>query len=241
MLSFDQTLDYIRRAKEGDEEAKDILFTNNTPLIKSIVRRFTDKGVEYEDLYQIASMGFLKAILNFDEKFGVKFSTYCVPMVVGEIKRYMRDNGAIKVSRTLKILANKINKYCSEYQGKHDTSPSIEQIAMRFGVEEDDVVMAIESAKMPLSIYDRFEDDDEDSRELIDTIPSNSEEDGIVDRIHLLNIIENMNEREKKIIVLRYFRDRTQSEIAENLGVSQVQVSRLENKIIDKIREKYKA
>ena len=241
MLSFDKTLEYIRRAKNGDGNAKDILFKNNTPLIKSIVRRFTDKGVEYEDLYQIASMGFLKAILNFDEKFGVKFSTYCVPMVVGEIKRYMRDNGAIKVSRTLKILANKINKFCSEYQGKHDTSPDISEIAARFGVHEDEVIMALESVKMPLSIYDKFEDDDEDSRELIDTIPSRVEEEGIVDRIHLLSIIENMNEREKKIIILRYFRDKTQSEIAENLGVSQVQVSRLENKIIDKIREKYQS
>ena len=107
MLNQEILLDYIRKAKSGDKSSKEILFNNNAPLLKSIIRRFKDKGVEYDDLYQIASIGFLKAINNFDESFNVKFSTYCVPMVIGEIKRYMRDNGAIKVSRTLKILANK--------------------------------------------------------------------------------------------------------------------------------------
>ena len=107
MLNQEETLDYIRQAKNGDENAKEIIFVNNAPLIKSIIRRFKGKGVEYDDLYQIACIGFLKAIKNYDETFGVKFSTYTVPMVIGEIKRYMRDNGAIKVSRTLKILAKK--------------------------------------------------------------------------------------------------------------------------------------
>jgi len=207
-------------------------------LIKSIIRRFKDKGVEYEDLYQIGCIGLLKAIINFDEDFGVKFSTYTVPMIIGEIKRYMRDNGAIKVSRNMKILANKLNKFIDEYQSINDTSPSVELLAEKFNVGTEEVVIALDSAKMPLSIYDKYEDE-EDGQELIDKIPINDNEDSLVDKIHLSNIIDGLNDRERKIIVLRYFRDRTQSEIAKTLGVSQVQVSRLENKIIDKIRLKY--
>ena len=150
----------------------------------------------------------------------------------------MRDNGAIKVSRTLKILANKINRFIDEFQRTKNDSPSIECIAEKFNVTAEDVVFALDSAKMPLSIYDKFDDED-DSQELVDKIPCEENEDKLVDKIHLSNIIEGLSEREKKIIVLRYFRDRTQSEIAESLGVSQVQVSRLENKIIDKIRLKF--
>ena len=166
MLNQEELLDYIRKAKLGDEQAKEVVFSNNSPLIKSIIRRFKDKGVEYDDLYQIACMGFLKAIKNFDENFNVKFSTYCVPMIIGEIKRYMRDNGAIKVSRTLKILANKINRFIDEYQSEHNISPSIEIIAGKFKICEDEVVIAMDSSKMPLSIYDKYEDD-EDGLELI--------------------------------------------------------------------------
>ena len=238
MLIQDELLEYVRKAKKGDESAKEIIFKENSPLLKSIVKRFKDKGVEYDDLYQISCIGFLKAINNFDESFGVKFSTYCVPMVIGEIKRYMRDNGAIKVSRTLKILANKINRFIDEYTSKNNDSPTIDIIAKKFGVDKDEVVIALDSAKMPLSIYDKFEDDEE-GQELIDKIPYSDNEDGLVDRIHLNNIIDGLDEREKKIIILRFFRDKTQSEIAESLGVSQVQISRLENKIIDKMRLKY--
>lgn len=118
-MERDETIYYIGRAKNGDEKAKQQLLESNAPLLKSIIRRFRNKGVEYDDLFQIACIGFLKAINNFDESFNVKFSTYTVPMVVGEIKRYMRDNGAIKVSRTLKVLANKINRYIDEYQTAH--------------------------------------------------------------------------------------------------------------------------
>ena len=238
MFNQDQLLDYIRKAKSGDESSKEILFNNNAPLLKSIIRRFKDKGVEYDDLYQIASIGFLKAINNFDESFNVKFSTYCVPMVIGEIKRYMRDNGAIKVSRTLKILANKINKFIDEYTTLYNTAPTLDVISDKFSVSKEEVVIAMDSSKMPLSIYDKFEDED-DGQELIDKIPCSDNEENLLNKIHLNNIICGLDDREKKIIILRYFRDRTQTEIAECLGVSQVQVSRLENKIIDKIRLKF--
>ena len=236
MFEQDELLNYLRKAKSGDQNAKEIILLNNFPLIKSIVKRFKNKGVENDDLVQIASIGFLKAINNFDESFGVKFSTYTVPMIIGEVKRYMRDNGAIKVSRALKILANKINRYIDEYQSINNTSPTVEQLSKQFEISEEDVVVALDSAKMPLSIYDKFDDED-DAQELIDKIACNENEQTIVDKIHLSNIIEALNEREKRIIILRYFRDKTQNEIAKILGVSQVQVSRLENKIIEKMRE----
>lgn len=238
MLNCEEMLECVRNAKLGDENAKEKLFKENSPLIKSIVGRFRNKGVEYDDLYQIASIGFLKAINNFDESFGVKFSTYTVPMIVGEIKRYMRDNGAIKVSRALKMLANKINRFIGEYQTNHSDSPSIEYIAKKFGVSTDEVVVALDSAKMPVSLFEKY-DDEEDAPELINKLHDNMTEEKILNKIHLLDIIEELTERERKIIILRYFRDKTQAEIAESLGVSQVQVSRLENKIIDKIRLKF--
>ncbi len=238
MLNQEELLDYIRQAKKGDEKAKEIIFTSNTPLIKSIIKRFKNKGVEYDDLYQIASIGFIKAINNFDESFNVKFSTYTVPMVIGEIKRYIRDNGAIKVARNLKILANKINKYIDEFQTKNNNPPRVEDLAKVFSVTEEEIVIAMDSTKMPLSIYDKF-DDEEEGLELIDKITLDDTEDKIVDRLHVKNIIYTLSDREQKIIMLRFFRDKTQSEVAKTLGISQVQVSRLENKIIEKIRLNY--
>lgn len=238
MLNQEETLDYIRQAKNGDENAKEIIFVNNAPLIKSIIRRFKGKGVEYDDLYQIACIGFLKAIKNYDETFGVKFSTYTVPMVIGEIKRYMRDNGAIKVSRTLKILANKINRYIDEYQAENNDSPDVGLIAKKFGITEEEVVVALDSSRMPISIFDKFEDED-DGQELIDKIPYCDSEEKLLNKLQISKALSELSERERKIIVLRYYRDKTQSEIAESLGVSQVQVSRLENKIIEKIRLKF--
>ncbi|MBR2614120.1 MAG: sigma-70 family RNA polymerase sigma factor [Clostridia bacterium] len=237
MLSQEEVLFYLRNAKKGDKKAKEILFINNEALLKSIIRRFKNKGIEYEDLYQIASIGLLKAINNFDESFNVKFSTYTVPMVIGEIKRHIRDTGAIKVSRMLKILANKINRFIDEYQLKNNISPSIEIIAKEFDIPEDEVVIAMDSSKIPVSIYDSV-DEDEEGLELINKLHTNDTEDNLVEKIELASIIDSLPEREKKLIIMRYFRDNTQGEIAKSLGVSQVQVSRLENKIIDKIRLK---
>ena len=237
MLSQNETLFYLRKAKLGDEKAKEELYEKNTPLIKSIVKKFLNKGVEYGDLYQIACMGFLKALNNFDESFNVKFSTYVVPMIVGEIKRYMRDNGAIKVSRAIKILANKINKYVSEYQTIHNSSPTIKELSEVFKVEEDDILFALDSSKMPISLYDNNSDDE--NLELIEKIPSEYSEESLIEKIQLSALIDKLTDREKKIIAVRYFRDKTQSETAKMLGVSQVQVSRIESKILLKIKSEF--
>lgn len=238
MREVEEQILLLRAAKSGDESAKMLLFERNSPLIKSIIRRFINKGVEYDDLYQIASIGFLKAINNFDESFDVKFSTYTVPMIIGEIKRYIRDNGAIKVSRTMKMLANKINRYIDEYRTVNSESPPIEAVADKFGISKDEVVVAMDSARMPLSIYDKFDEDDEGS-ELLNKIADTDGEEKLIDKIHISNIIEKLDERERRIVILRYFRDKTQSEVAESLGVSQVQISRMETKIIEKLKTEY--
>ncbi len=236
MLNQQQTIEYIRQAKKGDEIAKEVLLSHNVNLIKSIVKRFLGKGVEYDDLYQLGCLGFIKAINNFDEKYDVMFSTYAVPMIMGEIKRFMRDDGAIKVSRAIKVLAVKINRYVEEFRVKNDYSPTVEELAEHFNIEKEDVVFALDSSKYPLSLNSVDTDDEDKNIELIDRLPANEDPDEMIDKLMLKTMIERLPERERKIIILRYFRDKTQSEIACELGVSQVQVSRLENKIIEKLK-----
>lgn len=237
MLGQEETLELIKKAQSGDENAKETLVNENSPLIKSVIRWFKGKGIENDDLYQLGCMGFMKAINNFDCSFNVKFSTYVVPMVVGEIKRFMRDDGAVKVSRAIKGLNLKINKFVDEFFIDNSRKPTILEIAEHFKIDEQDVVMAMDSAKMPVSLYTPFEDGDEDGLTIIDRFDGQENED-FVDKFALKDIINKLEERDKKIILMRYFYDKTQSEIAKRLGVSQVQVSRLENKILENLRKK---
>ena len=238
MLSTEETLILIEKAKQGNEEAKTTLIENNSPLIKSLVKRFINKGIEYDDLFQIGAIGFLKAIKNFDSSFGVKFSTYVVPMVIGEIKRFMRDDGSIKVSRTIKTLNLKIKKFIEKFLKENFRKPTIEEIAKQFEIDSCEVIFAMDSANMPISIYAPMEDDSK-SLLLIDRYKIDESYEDVFDNIMLKDILKNMETRDKKIILLRFFRDKTQSEIAKILGVSQVQVSRLENKILEKMRENF--
>ncbi len=237
MLGQDETLELIKLAQSGDESAKERLVKENSPLIKSVIRWFRDKGIEYDDLYQLGCMGFLKAINNFDTSYNVKFSTYVVPMVVGEIKRFMRDDGAVKVSRAIKGLNLKINKFADSFLMQNGRKATIADIAEHFKISEHDVVMAMDSAKMPVSLYTPFDDDEEEGLTIIDRFDS-QQNDEFVDKFALKDIIDKLEDRDKKIILMRYFYDKTQSEIAERLGVSQVQVSRLENKILENLRKK---
>lgn len=239
MLSQEETVLHIRKAKHGDNSSKEVLLENNSLLIKSVIRRFKNKGVEYEDLYQLGSIGFLKAINNFDESFGVRFSTYAVPMIIGEVKRFLRDDGAIKVSRIIKMNAKAINKYIEEHEGENGETPTVEEISEKLGIDKEDVVLALDSAKMPVSLSEAIDDGDDKKLELIDKIASDYKEDDMVDKILLESIIEKLPPREKKVVIMRYYRDSTQSEIAKALGVSQVQVSRIESRIIKEIKEKF--
>lgn len=233
-MENEQTIELIKRAQNGDEVAASTLCVVNAPLVKSIIRHFRNRGVEYDDLFQIGSIGLIKAINNFSCDFNVRFSTYAVPMIIGEVKRFLRDDGYIKISRSTKSMAYKISYYIEEYKNKNAKSPSIDEIAAAFNIEPQEAVFAIDSARLPISLYEKL--DEEGSQTLMDKIPSKSDDDRI-DKLTLKNVIDTLSERDKKIVLMRYYRDKTQTEVARELNVSQVQVSRLENKIIKKLRE----
>lgn len=238
MLEHEETLQLIKKAQDGDQQAKQILIEENSPLIKSIIKRFRNRGLEYDDLYQLGSMGFLKAINNFESSYNVKFSTYCVPMIIGEIKRYLRDDGCIKVSRAIKSLNLQISRYVDEYTKINNKKPSLSEISKKFDIEECEVVFTMESSKMPISIYTPISDESK-SALLVDSMTENDDVgDEMLESISLKNTLNSLEMRDKQIILLRYFQDKTQSEIAKELKISQVQVSRLENKILEKLRQK---
>lgn len=236
MFDVEKTSDLIQKSKDGDKDALDALIVENTPLVKSVVRRYSGKNVEYDDLMQLGSMGLLKAIKNFDENFNVRFSTYAVPMIAGEIKRFIRDDGAVKVSRALKLLAYNIGKFKDDFSKTNNREPTIDEISKEFNVDKEEVVFALDSTRYPLSLNDTQGDDE--GAPLIDKIGENTSND-IDDKIILKGVIKNLPEREKKIIILRYYRDKTQSEVAGIMGVSQVQISRIENKILSIIKESF--
>lgn len=237
MLDVEETNDLIRRAKQGEGEAKERLLIENGNLIKSIVRRYLNKGVEYDDLYQLASMGLLKAINGFDESFNVRFSTYAVPMIAGEIKRFMRDDGSIKVSRAMKNCAKQINLFVEQFSSERGRQPTLKEISEEFSMPESEVVFTMGSTRMPVSIYAQGEYKDEKGQELLEKLPVEDRQEEIIDALQLKTAIDSLPERDRKVIMLRYFRDMTQSEVAAMLGVSQVQVSRIENKIMENFRK----
>ncbi len=234
MLSFEETTELILKAQKGDNSAKTALLQNNLPLIKSIVRRYQNKQIEYDDLIQLGTLGFIKAMNNYDTSFGVRFSTYAVPMIAGEIKRFIRDNGAIKVSRSLKAQNQQLQTFLEEYRQKNSKEPTVKEIAEYLKVEETEVVFIMDSAKYPVSLY---AENDEDGLSLADKLADEKTPDDYIEKLVLKEIINKFDDRDKKILYLRYYRDKTQSEIARVLGVSQVQVSRLEARILERIRK----
>lgn len=235
MLDIEQTKQLIMRSQAGDIDAKEILLKENIPLIKSIVKRYKGKNIEYDDLMQLGSLGLVKAINNFNPDFGVRLSTYAVPMITGEIKRFIRDDGAIKVSRALKTMSYKIGQFVEEFQQKNSKEPNLTQIAEHFSIDEQEVVYILDSSKMPLSIYEK--NDEDNGKSLIEKLSDNSNEEDFLDKLTLRECIQKLPDRERQLVVLRYYEDKTQSEIAKHLGVSQVQVSRLESKIIQKLKK----
>lgn len=240
MLDYEQTLILLQKAKTGDEKAKESLIQHNSPLVKSIVRRYKNKGVEYDDLYQLGCVGLVKAINNFDVSFNVKFSTYAVPMIAGEIKRFLRDDGSIKVSRSIKGQYYLMQKYIDEIRLKTGETPTTKQLAEKFNIEEPEVMFILESARMPVSIYESLDKESSNGQVVLDKLVNFDEVSALVDKMVLIDAIKSLEDKDKKLIMLRYFRDKTQSEVAQILNVSQVQVSRLENKILTKIKNKIK-
>jgi len=236
MLNTDETFDLLNDAKNGDDFAKEKLISMNAPLIKSIVKRYLNKGVEYDDLYQLGAMGFVKAIINYDATFNVKFTTYAVPMIAGEIKRFLRDDGSIKVSRSLKHAAIRIKNYINEYVRTHGSNPSLENISTALNIELDDVILAMNANSSPLSLNEQA-GEGSDNLTLMDKITDSFSQENLIDKLALREAISSLSSREKQVILLRYYFDKTQTEIAKELGVSQVQISRIENKVIEKMRE----
>lgn len=234
MTSHQRTIELIKDAQGGSDSAKAELVTANLPLIKSIVRRYKYKQVEYDDLIELGTLGLIKAINNFDTSYDVRFSTYAVPMIAGEIKRFIRDDGAIKVSRSMKSTSQKIGAFVDAFRQDNSRDPTVGEIAKEFDMSPQDVVFVMDSSKYPVSIY---AENDEDGLPLVDRLQSSYRLDDAIDKHILKSLVEDLDERDKKIILLRYFHDMTQGEIAKMLNVSQVQVSRLESKIIEKFRK----
>lgn len=234
----DQELkELIKRSQHGDQGARDLIIQNNMRLVWSVVQRFLNRGYEPEDLFQIGCIGLLKSVDKFDLSFDVKFSTYAVPMIIGEIQRFLRDDGTVKVSRSLKETGNKIRKMKDELSKEYGRAPTITEIAEALELTPEEVVMAQEASRAPSSIHETVYENDGDPITILDQIADRSETKWF-DKIALKEAIRELDERERLIVYLRYYKDQTQSEVAERLGISQVQVSRLEKKILKQMKER---
>jgi RNA polymerase sporulation-specific sigma factor len=226
-------------SQQGDKEARDRVITENIGLVWSIVRRFMSRGHEPEDLFQIGSIGLIKAIDKFDMSYDVKFSTYAVPMIMGEIKRFLRDDGVIKVSRSMKETAGKIRVTREKLSTLYGREPTLEEISSDMNLAKEEVVMALESGAEVESLYKTIYQGDGNAIYLIDKLEqTNDESENMIDKLALRETIASLDEKDQELIRLRYFMNRTQTDIAKELGISQVQVSRLEKKILLKMREK---
>jgi len=237
---MDHTIALIQKSHAGDEEARTQLVKENLGLIWSVVKRFLGRGIDSEDLFQIGSIGLLKAIDKFDFSFQVKFSTYAVPMISGEIQRFLRDDGMIKVSRTLKEMAYKAFLAKEEFQAKMNREPTLEELSEIMHVDKEELVMAMEASAEVESLYRPVYQKDGNEVPLLEKLEeSKMQEEQVVDRLLLRQLLNVLEKDERQLIYLRYFENKTQSEVGKRLGISQVQVSRTEKKILRKMREKY--
>lgn len=237
--NYNDNAELLPLAKSGDNAAMNKLIEINLPLVSSISKKFLNRGYDYEDIFQIGSIGLVKAINNFDLNYNVKFSTYAVPMIIGEIKRFLRDDGMIKVSRNVKSLAKRIHFDKEELTKKLNRAPTIEELAEFSGVDKEEIIFAIESATSLQYLYDTIHQDDGAPVLLIDKLSEKGEEDiGMINKIALKEALRSLDEKARQIIILRYFKDKTQVQVAKLLGISQVQVSRIEKKVLLKMREK---
>ena len=234
---MERTCELIRQAKEGNKKAQEILVEENTGLIWSVVKRFQGRGYDKEDLFQIGSIGLLKCIDNFDLERKVKFSTYAVPLIMGEIKRFLRDDGLVKVSRSLKEASYIIKREKEHYEKLYNREPTLKEIAATLDMDESDILMAMESGQDVCSLHQVIYQNEGDEIHLEDKLEQQSDLiEQTVDNIYIQELLQKLNEQERKLIELRYFQNQTQAVIAGIMGISQVQVSRMEKKILEKLR-----
>ncbi len=233
-----ETFELIEKSQDGDKEAKEQLIKMHSGLVWNVVRRFTGRGIELEDLYQIGAIGLIRAIDKFDFSYDVKFSTYAVPLISGEIKRFLRDDGMIKVSRSLKENQWKIKRTMETMRNGLGREPTIEEIAKELSMEPEEIVLSMEAVveveSMDQSIYQG------DGKEIFlkeRIADEKNEEEELMNKLFLKQLLDSLDKRDKELIVLRYFENKTQTQVAEALGISQVQVSRLEKKILRQMKE----
>ena len=235
---MDHTLALITKSQQGDKKARDTVFEENTGLIYSVAKRFVGRGVEMEDLIQIGSIGLLKAVDHFNASFEVKFSTYAVPMIAGEIKRYLRDDGILKVSRSLKENCVRIYSARKKLEKELGREPVMEEIAQSAQLSVDEVVMSLESGAEVESLHKIIYQGDGNDISLMDRLQEKENgQDAALNRIFLDEILKKLDARERQLIYMRYFKDMTQTEIAAEMGVSQVQVSRMEKRILKQLKD----
>ncbi|MFZ5644104.1 MAG: RNA polymerase sporulation sigma factor SigF [Bacillota bacterium] len=239
LLKDKEMRELIIKAQGGNQQARERLVNCNLKLVFNLVKRFQNRGYELEDLFQIGCIGLMKSIDKFDLNYDVKFSTYAVPMIVGEIRRFLRDDNPIKISRSMKETAFKIQQTREKLIGKIGREPTVSEVAEELGIEREDVVTALEAVQTPSSIYDTLHQDDGDPIYLLDQLKDHSSggESPWLDKIAVKELLQFLPERDRKILIWRFFEDKTQADIAERLGLSQVQVSRLERQALKKIRE----
>ncbi|EIJ78744.1 sporulation sigma factor SigF [Bacillus methanolicus PB1] len=236
-LKDNEVKELIKKSQAGDQASRDLIVQNNTRLVWSVVQRFLNRGYEPDDLFQIGCIGLLKSVDKFDLSYDVKFSTYAVPMIIGEIQRFIRDDGTVKVSRSLKEIGNRIRKAKDELSKRLGRIPTITELSDYLEIAPEDIILAQEAIRTPASIHETVYENDGDPITLLDQI-DDGDEGTWFDKIALREAIRELDERERLIVYLRYYKDQTQSEVAARLGISQVQVSRLEKKILQQMKDR---
>ncbi len=236
VLKEKEKTELLKRVKQGDKIARDELISGNLRLVLSVVQRFSSRGENLDDLFQIGCIGLIKSIDNFDMCQNVKFSTYAVPMIIGEIRRYLRDNDSIRVSRSIKDTAYRAMQVKEALTNELNREPTVIEIAEKLGISKEDVVMALESIVDPISLYEPVYSDGGDTIYVLDQVGDKNDDANWLDEIALKEAIHQLNEREKRILSLRFMQGKTQIEVSNEIGISQAQVSRLEKGAISKIK-----
>jgi len=233
-----EMMEMLKKVKEGDLKVRDEFIKGNLRLVLSVIQRFSNRGENPDDLFQVGCIGLIKALDNFDMSHGVKFSTYAVPMIIGEIRRYLRDNNAIRVSRSLRDLAYKALQAKEELAGKLQREPTVGEISREMGIEHEDVVLALESIQEPVSLFEPVFHDDGDAIYVMDQVKDNKNTDEQwIENISLSEAMKKLTPRERHILNLRFFEGKTQMEVAEEISISQAQVSRLEKNALKFMRK----
>ena len=236
VLREEEKIELIRRTQAGDNDAKEQVISGNLRLVLSVVQRFTNRKENLDDLFQVGCIGLMKSVENFDLSQNVRFSTYAVPMIIGEIRRYLRDNNSVRVSRSLRDMAYKAMQAKEQFVAKHDREPRVEELAEILQCKKEDITLALEAIVEPISLFEPVYSEGGDTIYVMDQIGDHNDDNDWLEEIALKEALHNLNDREKKILTLRFLQGKTQMEVAEEIGISQAQVSRLEKNTLERIK-----